>query len=165
MKLTKRILLGLVNSQYDPMGLISPLLIILKIHLRELFGSKISLGWDEAIPSENHEAWVAILSMFIKMGDIVLDRAVRPEGAIGPPELIGFSDGSLVAYGCAVYIRWRKSKSFKSDPERYYVKLVCGKARVTSAKGTTAPRSEVSGYLILTRLLKTVVNAMDVKPD
>ena len=31
MKLTKRILLGFVNSQYDPLGLISPLLIILKI--------------------------------------------------------------------------------------------------------------------------------------
>ena len=164
-KLTKRILLGLVNSQYDPMGLICPLLIILKIHLRELFGPGVSLSWDEPIPPENHDDWVTILTMFLKMGDIVLDRAVRPEGAIGPPELIGFSDGSLVAYGCAVYIRWKKAKSLIADPDRYFVKLVCGKARVTSAKGTTAPRSEVSGYLILTRLLKTVVNAMDVKPD
>ena len=31
MTLTKRILLGLVMSQYDPMGLMSPILIILKI--------------------------------------------------------------------------------------------------------------------------------------
>ena len=44
------------------------------------------------------------------------------------------------------------------------VRLVCGKARVTSVRGTTAPRSEMSGFLILTRLLKVVVNAMDVKP-
>ena len=56
-------------------------------------------------------------------------------------------------------------KISESDPDEYYVKLVCAKARVTAAKGTTAPRSEGSGYLILTRLLKVVINAMDVKPD
>ena len=55
-------------------------------------------------------------------------------------------------------------KISESDPDEYYVKLVCAKARVTAAKGTTAPRSEASGYLILTRLLKVVINAMDVKP-
>lgn len=38
------------------------------------------------------------------------------------------------------------------------------KARVTAAWGTTAPRSEVCGYLLLTRLLKVVMYAMDVKP-
>ena len=45
------------------------------------------------------------------------------------------------------------------------MKLVCAKAQVTATKGTTDPRSEASGYLILTRLLKVVINAMDVKPD
>ena len=44
------------------------------------------------------------------------------------------------------------------------MRLVCGKARVTPLKGTTVPRSELSGYLILTRLLKVVVNSMDQKP-
>ena len=49
--------------------------------------------------------------------------------------------------------------------DSYHVRLVCGKARVTSIKGTTAPRSEVSGFLIATRLLKVVINVMDVKPS
>ena len=51
------------------------------------------------------------------------------------------------------------------EPDRFYVRLVCGKARVTPLKGTTAPRSEISGFLILTRLLKVVLNSMDVKPS
>ena len=37
-KLTKRMLLGFVMSQYDPMGLICPLLIILKIILQNVYG-------------------------------------------------------------------------------------------------------------------------------
>ena len=36
--LTRRILLGFVQSQYDPMGLMCPLTIKLKIKLRELYG-------------------------------------------------------------------------------------------------------------------------------
>ena len=52
LKLTKRLLLGFVMSQYDPMGLICPLTIILKIELRNLFGPDVDLGWDEPIPRE-----------------------------------------------------------------------------------------------------------------
>ena len=51
------------------------------------------------------------------------------------------------------------------EPDRFYVRLVYGKAHVTPLKGTTAPRSEISGFLLLTRLLKVVLNSMDVKPS
>ena len=99
--------------------------------------------------------------MFLEMEDIVLDRAVKPENAVGLPVLVGFADGSLDAYACAVYIRWRLKNNAPEDPERFHARLVCGKAHVTPVKGTTVPRSELSGYLILTRLLKVVLDAMD----
>ena len=165
MLLTKRMLLGFVMSQYDPMGLICPLIIILKIQLRGLYGPDVHLGWDEPIPSDLHKQWEEIIARFLEIGEIELNRAVRPAGVLDPPELIGFADGSLLAYACAIYIRWTKEKAAPEDPDRYVVQLVCGKARVTSVRGTTAPRSEMSGFLILTRLLRVVVNAMDVKPS
>ena len=56
-------------------------------------------------------------------------------------------------------------KNHPEDPDNYFVKLICGKARVTPLKGTTAPRSELSGLLILSRLLKVVVNALTDKPS
>ena len=165
MLMTKRMLLGFVMSQYDPMGLICPLTIILKIQLRKLYGPDMDLGWDEPIPSNLHKEWVQTITMCLQIGEIVFSRSVRPAGVLDPPELIGFADGSLLAYACAIYIRWKKEKMAKEDPDRYVVRLVCGKARVTSVRGTTAPRSEISGFLILTRLLKVVVNAMDIKPE
>ena len=94
--------------------------------------------------------------MLLTVGDIVLDRAVRPPGVMEPPELIVLSDGSLVAYACALYIRWRKIEKNMDGSDNYHVRLVCG---------MTAPRSEVSGFLIATRLLKVVINVMDVKPS
>ena len=55
-KLTKRMLLGFVMSQYDPMGLICPLLIILKIMLRNLYGPGVNLGWDDPVPENLQRA-------------------------------------------------------------------------------------------------------------
>ena len=164
LKLTKRMLLGFVMSQYDPMGLISPLLIILKIRLRDLYGPEVELGWDDAIPENLQKVWCDVLTMFLQLGEIILDRTVKPEGTIGAPELIGFADGSLEAYACAVYVRWLLKKDDPQKADQFFVRLVCGKARVTPVKGTTVPRSELSGYLILTRLLKVVVSSMQVKP-
>ena len=164
MVLTRRMLLAFVMSQYDPMGLICPLNIKLKIMLRSLYGPGVNLGWDEQIPEEHHRSWFEILTLFLQLKEIVLNRAVNPEGAVGSPELIGFADGSLEAYACAIYVRWKLPESANGDLDQFFVRLVCGKARVTPAKGTTAPRSELSGFLILTRLLKVVWSAMDTKP-
>ena len=44
MPFTKRMLLGFIMSQYDTMGLICPLIVILKIMLRRLYGPDSNLG-------------------------------------------------------------------------------------------------------------------------
>ena len=54
-RLIKRILLGFFNSQYGPMGLICPLLIILKINLLDLFGTRVKYGWDDPISLEEYD--------------------------------------------------------------------------------------------------------------
>ena len=143
-----KMLLGLASSQYDQMGLICPILIFLKIHLRDLFGPEADLDWDEQIPPDKTERWIGIVSMLLRMGEIVLTRAVCPPGVLDPPELIGYADGSLMAYACAIYIRWKKAKTHLAEPDRHYVCLVCAKARVTPLKQTTVPRSKLSGCLI-----------------
>ena len=138
------------------MGLICPLTIKLKLQLRSLYGPESNLGWDDPITDDEHKSWEDLLAFFLNLGEIVLDRAVKPEGTVGAPKLIGFADGSLEAYACAIYIRWLLEKVAPDEPDRFFVRLVCGKARVTPLKGTTPPRSELSGFLGLTRLLKGI---------
>ena len=59
--------------------------------------------------------------MFLQIGEIKLNRAVRPEGVEDDAEL----------------------QMRKGEPDRYVVQLVCAKMRVTSVRGTTASRSEL----------------------
>ena len=148
-----------------PNWLINPINIILKINLRNLFASDTNLGWDDVITPGLHKTWVDILMTFLRMGEIILTRAVKPERTVGRPTIIGFADGSLDAYGCSIYIRWELDSDCVSRDQWYFVRLVYGKARVTPVKGTTVPRSEIWGLFILLRPLKVVSNTMYVKPS
>ena len=113
-KLTKRVLLGFVMSQYDPMGIICPLTIIMKIELRNLFGPDTELGWDNTIPDGSREVWVKMLTMFLRMGEIIVKRSVRPEGVADVPEIIA----------CAIYVRWQFLNTSNEDHDRFAVSLV-----------------------------------------
>ena len=130
-----------------------------------MFGPEANLDWDDPLPDKLRSVWISLLTMLIQMGEIIIRRSVRPSGVEEVPELIGFGDGSISAYACAIYVRWKLLKTMDSDPDQFDVRLVCAKARVAPVKGITAPRSEISGFLILTRLLKVLVNAMEVKPS
>ena len=54
--ITKRICLRIVSSQYDPLGIACPLLIILKHQLKELY--KLGISWDEELGGDLREVWV-----------------------------------------------------------------------------------------------------------
>ena len=73
MVLTKRMLLGFVMSLYDPMGLISPLTVVLKIKLRGLYGPTVELGWDDPLTPDLHEVWEEVIRLFLGIDEIVLD--------------------------------------------------------------------------------------------
>ena len=59
-KITKRTILSLSSSLFDPLGLLSPFIINPKIIIQELWILKI--GWDESIPQELHSAWKSFIS-------------------------------------------------------------------------------------------------------
>ena len=68
--------------------------------------------------------------------------------------LIGFSDGSSVAYGCTLYLRW-----YDKDESIIDVKFVGAKGKVNPIKGTTVPRSEIGGAFTLSRLADSAETA------
>ena len=106
MKLTKRMVLSMVMAQYDPLGLVTPLMVRAKILLRRLYGP-LQLDWDDQLPSEEIKAWAQFMRDMLKMEPIAFKRSARPAGAVGSPWLIGFCDGSLSAFGITIYLFWK----------------------------------------------------------
>ena len=61
--LTLRQCLSILNSIYDPLGLLAPLTICLKVAFRNLFLSGLNLKWDDPIPAEDDNIWMRLIQM------------------------------------------------------------------------------------------------------
>ena len=104
--LTRRMVLAQVNKFYDLLGLISPFIVRAKIMMRRLWSVEPKLGWDNPLPDDLMQKWVKYFKEVPNLGKIEFPRAVKPNEAIGAPDLVIFSDGSMEAYGAVAYVRW-----------------------------------------------------------
>ena len=145
--LSLRLCLSIVNSIYDPLGLVTPITVRLKVAFRDLFRHGLNLAWDDPIPREDHEHWSKLVLMLVTSRSISFPRATKPQNAVGKCQLICFFDGSDLAYASVIYIRWNL------DDGSVFTTLVTSKARTTPLQRISTPRSELNGATVASRLL------------
>ena len=121
-------------SQYDPMGILAPVLLTAKLMLRPLYGTEYRGGWDDELPAEMALMWHALLSTALKAGELRVPRAVLREGA-KDLTLVRFWDGSLDAHASCIYLRSEVMDQW--GEQSVDVRLVYGKSRVAPLGGTT----------------------------
>ncbi|KAH9629666.1 hypothetical protein HF086_009002 [Spodoptera exigua] len=150
-KLTKRVMLSILSQIYDPLGLLSPVVIIPKLLLQKLWLSKID--WDTPVPMDIVKIWHNFVETLKYLKDIRIIRHVR--GAYAQyTELHIFSDASQDAYGACAYIRTY------SDNSDVTVRLLCAKSKVAPLKSISIPRLELCGALIGAKLYKKIVESL-----
>ena len=101
-KLTKRGLLSAMTAFYDPLGIVSPLTLALKICFQET--CKEAMGWDQILPREIQRKLEEWVKQATSIGVIEIGRNCLGAGVMST-DLVGFSDGSKVGYGAGVYLR------------------------------------------------------------
>ena len=155
---TKRKLLGLIARQFDPLGLLTPYTVSLKILFQEVW--RAGHDWDTPLPDDVQdeiEGWVEGLG---KINKWKIPRRITRQSWTGQEnsELVVFVDASEKAYGCCIYL-----KTF--DENGPYVTLVTSKVRVAPLKKVTLPRLELLSALLGARLLKFVISALELPED
>ena len=108
--LTRRILLGVTNSQFDMLGIASPLNIKMKTGMRDSFIKEDGLDWDTVLPDKLRDMWVNYMEELVDAGQLEFRRCVRPEGEILEFILVAYFDGSDQAYAAVIYCRWLMGK-------------------------------------------------------
>ena len=105
-------------------------------------------GWDDVIPEELLNQWVAWQRELPKLEDLHINRCFKPGNfdEIVSRELHHFSDASQSAYGAVTYLR---SEDINGN---FNCSFVMGKSRLTPIKAVTIPRLELSAAVISTRL-------------
>ena len=101
---TRRIALQVVAQLYDPMGHVTPYTIKFKIGMKNVVN--LGLTWDEALPESYQQIWRDWLVEMIRSKPVFFPRSIAVEEAESRPEIIGFFDGSDLAFCAVVYLRW-----------------------------------------------------------
>ena len=118
--LTRRGILSVMSSIYDPLGLLSPVILPVKVILQEL--CRLKLGWDDTIPDEYQSAWLRWLEDLPKLSQLSIPCCYKPSDfEVKSSELHQFSDASESGYGSVSYLRQ------ESHDERIIVHLCLGR--------------------------------------
>ena len=99
-------MLSVINGIYDPLGLVTPITIRLKVAIRNLFECDPALNWEDPIPSADQEIWYKLIEMLVKSKSILFPRATRPPNVFGKSQMVCFFDGSDIACASVIYVRW-----------------------------------------------------------
>ena len=137
--------------------------------MRKLFQVEPTLHWDDNVPENLRLAWIEIIREALECGFLSFDRSCKPADAIPNkgPTVVGFADSATEAYDARVYLRWEREVS-SDEPRLFSSKLALCKAKVPPIDGPTTPRGELTALCLLSRLVLTVIIALqklDVKPE
>ena len=158
--LTKRNLLGVVNGFGDFLGMAAPFTIRYKVLMRQMFLLEESLTWDQPVPEQCRQSWISLMTETLESGMLEFPRCTRPASAISGkgPELVGFSDYGGAGYEARVYLRWELESA--TAGASFSARLAICKAKVPPLQGLTVPRGELTALTLLSRLLCSVVVAL-----
>lgn len=143
-KLTKRTVASHIATLYDPLGWVQPVIIRSKIFLQKLWLAK--LDWDEELPKSLQEEWLTYINDMANVEEITIPRWIGTFAATSI-ELHGFCDASNAAIAAVVYVR------VISEERSPMVNIIAAKTKVTPLAVQTIPRLELSGALLLTKLM------------
>lgn len=157
---TRRGILSVVSSVYDPLGFVSPFILQAKAILQDLCRKK--LDWDQVIPEEDLNRWQSWLKELQYLDRLTADRCFKPKdfGEVVCRQLHNFADASQQGYGAVSYLR---SENSNGD---IHCAFVQGKSRLTPMKTTVSiPRLELSAAATATKLNNMILRELDLPVD
>jgi hypothetical protein len=144
-EVTKRNILKITSSVFDPLGLISPILLTGKLIFQDV--TRLQLAWDDPAPVDVCDKWTAWLQDLQRIGVLQFIRCLKPLVFNGSAmQLHHFSDASQRAFGCCTYLRCVNSQGQIS------VMLVMSKGRLAPLKSVTIPRLELQAALLAAQI-------------
>ena len=144
---TRRGVLSVTNSLYDPLGLAAPVIIKGKHLLRSLskeFSASHPDAWDYPLPAEREAEWKEWCHSLRALEDIKVPRSYRTEAlkCSSRIELHTFCDASEMAISAVSYLR------IVHNTCQVQVAFVLGKAKLTPAHAATIPRLELCASVL-----------------
>ena len=147
--ITKRKLLQESSKLFDPMGITTPVTIQAKILIQKVWTQHIE--WDEPLGTELAREWQEIAEDLTQLHQVSIKRQYLNNFNPAHLQIHAFSNASIKAYGAVVYLCSHTDTTF-----------VIAKSRVALLKSPTLPRLELTAALTATRLVKFVIDSLEL---
>ena len=163
---TRRGVLSIVNSVYDPLGFAVPVMLEGRKILQQLvhMGERTKenntpLAWDDPLPTAMINRWTRWRDSLVELQNLSALRCYRPKdfGSVTRAELHAFSDASQDDIGATVYLR-----QF-NEANKVSMALVYGQARVAPLNPTSIPRLELCGAVLAVQAAQRVIKEINLK--
>ena len=156
---TKRGILSVVSSLFDPLGFLAPFVLTMKILLQDLWRNKFL--WDEELPEPYLSRWRNWVQSLPQVVTISIPRCYKSTelGTSTSLQLHHFSDASICGYSAVSYLR------MTDEQGKIHCAFVMGKTRNVPMKEWSIPRLELQAAVLATRLHKIVVRELELKAD
>lgn len=154
---TKREMLRVLMTIFDPLGLIAHFLIFLKILLQEVWRSKVQ--WDEEVAGELYRKWQLWTQILPQVEDVRIPRCYNSSLALNSctdVQLHTFVDASENGFAAVAFLRFDYNGSTKCS-------IVASKARVAPLKFLSIPRLELQGAVLGARLAQTIITSLSLR--
>lgn len=146
---TKRELLSVVMSIFDPMGFLCNYMISAKLLMREVW--RHDVRWDEVLPVSLREIWNNWCTELQNVAQVNVPRYYFKNEPPCSLELHTFVDASEDAFGAVSYWRWSESN------DTFGVSFIAAKTKCAPLKTMTIPRLELQAAVLGTRLMCTIL--------
>ncbi|XP_049323404.1 uncharacterized protein LOC125782685 [Astyanax mexicanus] len=155
---TRRGILSVVSSVYDPLGFLVPVTLPAKLMLQEL--CRKNYGWDDQIPQSLEQQWIKWLTDLQQVNAFKVDRCIKAQdfGQLDHAQLHHFSDASENGYGTVTYLRLQNQNNV-------HVSFLLGKSRVAPLKQITIPRLELTAAVLAVRIDKMLRTELQLPLD
>ena len=151
--ITRRGLLSVTSSIYDPLGFICPFVLKAKI----LFQTLCRQGWDDPMSHDmasQWQRWPQDLPLIERMS---IPRCVKPDGiAISTMQLHHFADASERAYGAVSYLR------LVDIDGKVHCSFLMAKSKLAPLRATTIPRLELAAAVVAVKLDQIIRHEMQL---
>ena len=157
--ITRRGILSIVSSVYDPLGFVAPFSLPAKRLLQDL--CRKSLGWDDLVSNEDLTCWKNWLRDLPKLESLRVERCLKPAsfGEITSSQIHHFAHACQFAYGAVSYLRVTNGQG------DIHCSFLIGKARLSTLKQLTIPRLELSAAVVAARLDRMLRQEIDMQVD
>jgi len=151
---TKRKVLATTASIFDPLGLLSPNIIVYKIFLQNLWQD--NLKWDEPLTSHLQEQWNQLFQNNPKLSQLKINRKVICTNSINI-QIHGYNSCGR-AYAACLYIR-------STIRTKTSCVLLCSTSKLAQLKKPTIPRVQPCAATLVSKLYMKATRALSFTKD